>query len=66
MRLVAQLSDQAMPWMWGINGALGVFASVVVVAVSIWAGIDVSLMAAAGLYATVAFLGRSLATERAT
>src|SRR5262249_48170852 len=48
MRMVGTLSDEAMPWMWGINGALGVFASVVVVAVSMWAGIDVSLMAAAG------------------
>jgi MFS family permease len=63
MRLVGQLSDEAMPWMWGINGALGVFASVVVVAVSMWAGIDVSLMAAAGLYGGVAILGRSLAAH---
>jgi hypothetical protein len=61
MRLVEQLSDEAMPWMWGINGALGVFASVIVVAVSIWAGIDVSLMVAAGLYAIVSLLGRRLA-----
>jgi hypothetical protein len=63
MRLVGQLSDEAMPWMWGINGALGVFASVLVVAVSMWAGIDVSLMGAAGLYACVSFLGRSLAAQ---
>jgi len=63
MRLVGTLSDEAMPWMWGINGALGVFASVAVVAVSMWAGIDVSLMAAAGLYAGVAILGRTLAVQ---
>jgi hypothetical protein len=63
MRLVGVLSDEAMPWMWGINGALGVFASVAVVAVSMWAGIDVSLMAAAGLYAGVAILGRTLAVQ---
>jgi hypothetical protein len=66
MRLVEQLSHDAMPWMWGINGALGVFASVIVVAVSIWAGIDVSLMVAAGLYATVSPLGRSLAAAPIT
>jgi hypothetical protein len=37
-------------WMWGVNGACGVLASVSAVAVSMWIGIDTNLWIAAGLY----------------
>jgi hypothetical protein len=54
MRLVGRLSDSATAWMWGVNGACGVIASVIAVAVSMWIGIDTNLLAAAALYATLA------------
>jgi hypothetical protein len=53
MRLVGRLSDAATAWMWGVNGACGVIASVVAVAVSMWVGIDTNLLAAAALYAAL-------------
>jgi hypothetical protein len=53
MRLVGRLSDSATAWMWGVNGACGVIASVVAVAVSMWIGIDTNLLAAAVLYGTL-------------
>lgn len=51
MRLVRRLSDDAMPWMWGVNGAAGVLASVSAVAVSMWLGIHANLLLALGCYA---------------
>jgi len=51
LRLVRPLSEGALPWMWGINGAAGVLASVLAVAVSMWAGISTSLYLAAAAYA---------------
>src|SRR5262245_17033195 len=41
------------PWAWGINGALGVLASILAVAISIWIDIDTNLWIAAGLYLTL-------------
>jgi hypothetical protein len=53
MRLVARLSDEALPWMWGINGAWGVFGSIAAVGFSMWAGIHESLYLAAACYAAL-------------
>jgi hypothetical protein len=53
MRLVGRHSEEATAWMWGVNGACGVLAAIAAVAISMWAGIDVNLMLAAGLYATL-------------
>ncbi len=39
MRLVGAASDVATAWLWGVNGACGVLASVGAVAVSMWFGI---------------------------
>lgn len=50
LRLVGRLSSDAMPWMWGINGAFGVLSSVTAVWISMWVGIDTSLEIAALLY----------------
>lgn len=50
MRLVGRLSDTAAAWLWGINGACGVLASVLAVAISMWGGIDTNLVIAATLY----------------
>lgn len=63
MRLLTQVSEGAKPWMWGINGACGVLSSIAAVAVSLWAGIHVSLYIAAILY--TALLIPSLALSRA-
>jgi hypothetical protein len=53
MRLVGRVSDSATAWMWGVNGACGVIASVVAVSVSMWVGIDTNLLIAAVLYASL-------------
>ena len=48
MRLVERIDAETTPWFWGINGATGVFASVLAVIVGIAFGIDVT-MAVAGI-----------------
>jgi hypothetical protein len=54
MRLVGRLAPPATAWMWGVNGACGVMASTIAVAVSMWIGIDANLRLAAALYAALA------------
>ncbi|MEE2900199.1 MAG: hypothetical protein VX815_17195 [Gemmatimonadota bacterium] len=61
LRWVRSLGDAATPWMWGINGATGVLASVSAVGLSMWLGISWSLMVAVVLYAAVAIPARRLA-----
>ncbi len=51
LRLVRRISDGATPWMWGVNGAASVLASVSAVWVSIWSGISTSLSLAVCAYA---------------
>jgi hypothetical protein len=60
LRLTGRISPEATAWMWGVNGASGVLASVAAVAVSMWAGIDVSLCVAAVLYAALVVSARAL------
>ena len=50
MRLVGRSSSEAAAWMWGINGATGVLASVLAVMIGIAFGINVTMIAAAGCY----------------
>ncbi len=50
VRLVRQTPAVA-AWAWGVNGAFGVLASILAVAVSIWIGIDANFWIAAALYA---------------
>jgi hypothetical protein len=54
LRLVRRLSDDATPWMWGVNGACGVLAAVAAVGISMWSGIDTSLRVATAAYALLA------------
>jgi hypothetical protein len=61
MRLVGRLSAPATAWMWGVNGACGVMASIVAVAVSMWLGIGVNLAIAAVCYLLLALPLRALA-----
>ena len=51
MRLVGRHSDRITAWMWGVNGASGVIASILAVMGSMWLGINSSLFLAAALYA---------------
>jgi len=51
MRLVGRHSDRITAWMWGVNGATGVIASILAVMGSMWLGINSSLFTAAALYA---------------
>ena len=50
IRLVGSMSDLATAWMWGVNGATGVLASVAVISISMWFGIHLNLWIAAATY----------------
>jgi hypothetical protein len=65
LRLTGRHSDRVTAWMWGVNGACGVMASIVAVMVSMWLGIHANLLIAAGLYAMLAWPMRRLAGARA-
>ena len=54
LRIVRRVSEDAMPWMFGVNGATGVLASVSAVAISMWAGISFSLYLGAVAYGLLA------------
>ncbi len=60
LRLFRSHSSECLPWMWGINGATGVLASVSAVAISMWAGINTSLLLAIACYALLALPARHL------
>jgi fumarate reductase subunit D len=60
MRLVGSACDLATAWLWGVNGACGVLASVGAVAVSMWFGIHRNLWLAAATYVLVAVALRGL------
>lgn len=60
MRLVGPASDAATAWLWGVNGACGVLASVGAVAVSMWFGIHRNLWLAAVIYLGVAVTLRTM------
>jgi hypothetical protein len=65
LRLVARIAPAANAWMWGVNGACGVLASVGAVMVSLWAGIGANLLLGAAAYlslsASSALLARRVA-----
>jgi spermidine synthase len=63
MSLVGRLSPDATAWMWGVNGAAGVLASIVAVGISMWLGIHVNLLAAAALYTLLTIPLRMLARK---
>ena len=50
MRIIAKLDKKPLPWFWGINGAMGVLASVMAVALSIAFGINVTIIIGAICY----------------
>ncbi len=60
MRLVARVSESALPWMWGVSGAMGVLSSILAVALSMWVGIQMSLYLAVACYAGLVMPARIL------
>ena len=64
LRLTGQHSDRVTAWMWGVNGACGVMASIFAVMVSMWLGIHANLLIAAALYAALALPLRRLSAAR--
>ena len=63
MRLTERHSSELTPWMWGVNGACGVMASIIAVMISMWIGIHANLLIAAVLYAALALPMRALRTS---
>jgi hypothetical protein len=63
MRLIGCHSQQVTAWMWGVNGACGVLASILAVMVSLWLGIQTNLWIAAVLYALLAWPIGKLGTD---
>ena len=61
LRLVGRHSDRVAAWMWGVNGACGVMASILGVMGSMWLGIHVNLLIAGALYGLLAIPMRRLA-----
>jgi hypothetical protein len=53
LRLTRRDSEGTLPWMWGVNGACSVLASVSAVGISMWSGIHTNLHLAAGMYAAL-------------
>ena len=51
MRLATLKADALAPWLWGINGATSVCASVVVVVISLSFGISTAFATGVGCYA---------------
>jgi hypothetical protein len=60
LRLVGRRAPALTAWMWGVNGACGVMASIVAVMISMWLGIQVNLLLAAALYLLLALPLRRL------
>ncbi|MCZ7583451.1 MAG: hypothetical protein M5R36_09025 [Deltaproteobacteria bacterium] len=56
MRLVREGPYDPAPWLWGVNGAAGVVASALAVAVSIAFGIDTTMYLGAACYAGLALV----------
>jgi len=68
MRLVRRLASDGEPWMWGVNGAFGVFASALAVVVSMSLGIRATLLFGSCAYALLLvpcfFLARAVRRAR--
>ena len=54
MRLVESVDERPTPWFWAVNGAAGVFASGLAVAIGIFVSVDAGLWVAGACYALIA------------
>jgi len=61
MRLINVIDTRPAPWFWAINGAAGVLAASIAVAVNIAFSINVSIWIAAGYYLLVGMAAVGLA-----
>ena len=63
---VRMVADQpaVIAWAWGVNGALGVLASILAVGLSIWVGIDANFWVASASYLFLAVPFRVMARSR--
>lgn len=59
--LVGRISSDATAWMWGVNGACGVLASIIAVGISMWLGINTNFLIAGGLYLLLVIPAHALA-----
>jgi SAM-dependent methyltransferase len=64
IRLLGRHSDEVTAWMWGVNGACGVMASILAVMLSMWISIDAGLVLAAVLYLLLVIPMKRLAAAR--
>ena len=62
MRTAAAHAEALTPWLWGVNGAMSVFCSVLAIAVSLTFGISASFWAGVACYGIA--LPASLAMTR--
>jgi fumarate reductase subunit D len=63
MRALGRHSDALTAWMWAVNGACGVMASIVAVMISMWIGIHTNLLVAAVLYMLLAIPLKALRAQ---
>jgi hypothetical protein len=66
MRLAAASRAELAPWLWGVNGATSVLASVLAVVIAMAVGISASFWAGVGCYALAlaAYAGAARSTAR--
>jgi hypothetical protein len=65
MKSASGKASNLTPWLWGINGATSVCASVLAVVISLYAGISAAFWTGVACYAVavIAFLGASRGTN---
>jgi len=65
MKSASEKASNLTPWLWGINGATSVCASVLAVVISLYAGISAAFWTGVACYAVagIAFLGASRGTN---
>jgi hypothetical protein len=68
MKLACQRAEILTPWLWGVNGATSVLASVVAVAIAITWSISISYWTGAACYllAAIVFAAQSVRNDRST
>ena len=63
MRLISAVDKRPTPWFWGINGAMGVLASIVAVVISMAWGISVTLVVGAACYLLLIPVSRGIGSS---
>jgi hypothetical protein len=66
MRMAGKVAESLTPWFWGINGAAGVVASALAMAISIGCGLNATLFAGAVCYALLTVPATGLLRQSAS